>query len=737
MKKQDIYAKKDKITNAIKSGRLAIAFRLLRQFSELLMTWELTDEIGRIEQSYRYMLEYAMKGIADPSRAKVYDDIVSRMLSLTDKLERHAMTGEAPTLYYNTLRYLSMSRRDSISTMLRRYEKLTQDYWSTGMQLSPSTHAAIENRAEREKLEKSIFNALWVTFPLSNEDYESVKNVFNSPGYYSYFKQLVSSAVLLGLLEFYDPRRFMLLMDAYECDDTTVSASAVIAILVAMYTYKDQTISPNILARLKSISETSPRWHNDLKDGFLELVRARDTERITRQMTDELVPEMMKLKPEIDRRFKNVEDPAIDMSDPDMNPEWQEMLEKSGIADKMRKLFEIQLEGGDVFMSTFGHLKSFPFFSDISNWFLPFHTEQSEVVMMEGELADVARLLESSPVFCNSDKYSFVLSIQTIPASQREMIKSQMNAQINNLMEIQNADDGVGSDKRRASVMNRYVQDLYRFFKLFRRKGEFTDPFVTDLNLVTVPAFNKEFNDIDSLQAIAEFYFKHRYYDDALNIFKAIEELSFPDSSLFEKIGYCYERLNNYTSALKYYEQAELLNAQSRWTLKHIALCHRMLGNPSQALGYYKRLVETEENESAATALSIGNCYLEMGNFDKAIRHYYKAVYIDGDNHRCRRQLAWALMMKRDFDKAKAIYDDIQSHNPVADDYLNMGHLALAMCDDNNALNYYKLCIAQGGLTIEDFATKLNADASSFETMGLDSSIIPLIIDAVSYSEQS
>lgn len=736
MKKQDIYAKKDKIINAIKSGRLAIAFRLLRQFSELLMTWELTDEIGRIEESYRYMLEYAMKGVADPSRAKVYDDIISRMLSLTDKLERHAMTSEAPTLYYNTLRYFNMSRHDSLSTMLRQYEKLSHDYWSTGMQLASSTRAAIENRTEREKLEKSIFNTLWITFPLTNEDCESIKNVFTSASYYPYFKQQVTSGILLGLLEFYDPRRIMLLMDAYECEDNTVSASAVIALLIALYTYRDYSIAPTILSRLKTISETSPRWHNDLKEGFLELVRARDTERITRQMTDELVPEMMKLKPEIDRRFKNLEDPALDMSDPDMNPEWQEMLEKSGIADKMRKLFEIQLEGGDVFMSTFGHLKSFPFFSDISNWFLPFHTEQSEVVMMDGELSDVARLLESSPVFCNSDKYSFVLSIQNIPASQREMIKSQMNAQINNLMEIQAADDGVGNDKRRSNVMNRYVQDLYRFFKLFRRKAEFTDPFVTDLNLVTVPAINKEFNDIDSLQAIAEFYFKHQYYNDALNIFKAIEELSFPDSQLFEKIGYCYERLQDYASALKYYEQAELLNAQSHWTLKHIALCHRMLGNPAQALSYYKRLAENEENESAATALAIGNCYLEMDNLEKAAQYYYKVIYLDGDNHRCRRQLAWALMMKRDFVKAKAIYDEIQSHNPVADDYLNMGHLALAMCDDNNALNYYKLCIAQGGLTIEDFATKLKADSKAFETIGLDDSIIPLIIDAVSYSEQ-
>ena len=37
-----------------------------------------------------------------------------------------------------------------------------------------------------------------------------------------------------------------------------------------------------------------------------------------------------------------------DMNSLDKNPEWQEILEQSGIADKLKELNDLQLEGADV-----------------------------------------------------------------------------------------------------------------------------------------------------------------------------------------------------------------------------------------------------------------------------------------------------------------------------------------------------------------------------------------------------
>lgn len=734
MKKQDISDKKNSIIKAVGDKNLYDAFRQLREFSEARMTWEITDRINRLEESYRYMLDYAMRGVTDPSRDDVYDGLVASILTLTDRLERHALIPETPTLYYNTLRYRAHTAPGSIPEYLRKYTELTSALSLFNIVKDGNQEEIARNRDSRERLERELFDALWVTFPLESADYEALHDVLVSDNIPDYLKQLIISGLMLGALEFYDSRRVRLLAQAYSDGNSVISPIALIALLIVLYQYRNRKLDKAASESVRLITDT-PTWPSDLKDAFLELVRARDTERITRKMNEEVVPEMLKLRPELNRKFSDLLD-NVDPVDFEENPAWQEMLEKSGIADKLKELTEIQLEGGDVFMSTFAHLKSFPFFNEIANWFMPFHADRSEVAALDDDLADLARMIGDTSAFCNGDKFSFVLSLNNIPTAQRRMMKSQLDSQIEGMMELQQASLTTARTSRRG-IMNRYVQDLYRFFRLFRRKGEFSDPFATDLNLVGIPVLEGQFRDTESLQAIAEFYFKHKYYKDALDIFRIIESNTYPDGALFEKMGFCYERLGDIAEALRYYEQAELLDAGSLWTLRHIARCHLLLGNASKALSYYKRVADKEPEESFQTVMSIGGCYLEMGRWDDAAGQYYKARYLNPKSQRPLRPLAWALMMQRDFGRARDLYEEILQHNPTADDYLNMGHLALATRDHENALNFYKLSINAGDGLTATFASKLIADSDALKRIGIDPAITHLIIDSIQYSRIS
>ncbi len=75
----------------------------------------------------------------------------------------------------------------------------------------------------------------------------------------------------------------------------------------------------------------------------------------------------------------------------------------------------MQEDGGDVFMSTFANLKSFPFFSDVVNWFMPFHLDNLTVKNALGsELSAIGNLVLSSPFLCNGDKYSFILALSSV-----------------------------------------------------------------------------------------------------------------------------------------------------------------------------------------------------------------------------------------------------------------------------------------------------------------------------------
>lgn len=128
-------------------------------------------------------------------------------------------------------------------------------------------------------------------------------------------------------------------------------------------------------------------------------------------------------------------------------------------------------------MGSFSHMKQFPFFSDIVNLFMPFVDTHSAVASADSFDGAMGSLLSRMPILCDSDKYSVALSFSAIPQAQREAamqaIKMQSEQMRDMLSEVEKASDMAV----RRNIVNKYIQNLYRFYKLFRRKGEFFNIF--------------------------------------------------------------------------------------------------------------------------------------------------------------------------------------------------------------------------------------------------------------------
>lgn len=733
MTKNEIITKKKKVRNYLSQNRLKEAFDELKYMSESAMAWEITDEISRLEESYRLMLNYTIQGVDDPSRMELYDGIVNSLSLLLNRIVRQLLSNEEPTLYYNTLRFERLRPNDSISNLIKSYCEIVEKTSIFNLiTSSDQSELPLDTLKEKERLEQRIFNRLWITFPLSSEDEETLKSIMLSNEYSQSFQELLISALLLGAIEYYDSRRLKLLLFAYQNENQVVSVKAFVAILIIMYLYPQELNDSKILNQINSIKEIST-WENDVKTAYLEFVRTRDTERISRKMQDELIPEMLKLRPDI---YKKLNDTSgiIDISSIEENPEWEEMMNNSGITEKIKELNELQEEGSDVFMSTFSHLKSFPFFSEIANWFLPFSLGHSLVADTLGsEVSVIGNIIENAPFLCNSDKYSFLLSLGSIPVSQRQLMLSQFEQQRQVMNDAGLSMSALTLPNQRKNIMNKYLQDLYRFFKLFRRKGEFSDPFSRPINLINIPLLSESLNDVDTLALVAEFYFRRKYYNDALDVYNSISKKMPPSASLFQKIGYCYQQLGDIKNALKFYEQAELLNSDSIWTLRRIGGCFRALNQPSQALSYYKR-VEAANPDDLNVAINIGHCFLELGNYTEAIKYYYKVEFLDEKSTRAWRPLAWCLMLSRDFEQSKTYYDKILNDNPTNEDFLNIGHLNLAQGRILDAIDYYKMAIKTNAYDINWLIKSLHSDEKYLIEIGIDVSIIPFVVDSLLYS---
>ena len=731
--KNNILTQKSRVIEFLEQKRLRDAFVELKHMSQSAMAWEISDEISRLEDSYKLMLNYATQGVDDPSRSVLYNNIVNDVRLLLDRVARQRLAVEEPTLYFNTLRCVQLRQNESIASLLDEYYKISDKASIYNMIVSDELNSQSQDSFEaKERLEQQIFNRIWVTFPFKNIDEETLISLFNSNNVSQHFQELIVSALLMGLIEYYDPRKLKILLVAYKSDYQEVSVKALVAILLTMYMYSNRINDEKLLNHIAAIKEDD-KWNSDVKTAYIELVRTRDTERISKKMQDELIPEMLKLRPDI---YKKINDSTamIDMSSIEENPEWEEMLQKSGITDKIKELSQLQEEGSDVFMSTFSHLKTFPFFSEISNWFMPFSLDYSLVKRTLGsDVSVIGDIIDNAPFLCNSDKYSFLLSLGSIPQHQRQLMLSQFEQQREAISGAGMSMMSLTQPGQRKNLINKYLQDLYRFFKLYRRKGEFFDLFAQQINLVNIPMLSDDLDDVDTLMLVAEFYFRRKYYSEALDVYKSISEKVPPSAQIFQKIGYCYHQLGNIKSALTYYEQAELLNAESLWTLRRIAACYRSLDNPKMALSYYERIAK-EKSDDLNVAMNIGHCYLELGEYNEAIKNYYKVEFLDEKSTRAWRPLAWCLLLSGDYDQSRAYYDRILSDNPTMEDYLNMGHLALVKRDISLAIDYYKSSIDNDSSKIDKLIDSLNKDESYLIKIGVDVSLIPFIVDALLYS---
>lgn len=697
----------------LEQGLLIAAFNRLRRYGEKKLLWELTDELDTLRRSYLYMIRYALSGTPDPKRDEIKGNIINRLVEIYDSMRRRADSSKQPDIYFSTLR---ASSKQSIDALLIEYKK--QSSGSIEFDIINDNENKMSRRLTLEGLERDIFNYIWTAYPLDSNSVAAITRLLHDESISSRLKSLVVSALTLGNMRYFDDNRFMLLADVYQNESNEyISLTALTGLLLSMATARLRPISRQVKNRLASLKELA-QWPSDLNSVTLELVRTIDTKRISDTMTDYFTNTFSKVGDQVKKSIRDLSK-IDDLAELEENPEWMEMLEKTGIADKMKELTEIQEEGGDVFLQPFRQLKSFPFFYEVSNWFLPFSTTHTAVEKIDSD-GLFSEMVAQTPFLCDNDKYSLMLSMSNIPEEQRRLMLSQLEA--GNMGMAQEAASSMNLDSdRRRRIINKAIQTLYRFFLLFRCHKEFVNPFESDLNLASLPVLADEFSNNETLNLIGEFYFRHKYYRQALPILLLIEQNAMPDAQLYQKIGYCKQHVGDITGALEYYERAELIDSRSSWTIRRIAQCLTLLSLNDKALPYWHRLNELNP-DSVKTLLAEARCLIALHRYNDALPILYQVNYLDETNEEALRQTAWCHFALGHKDKADKVV--------FADNILN-AHLLLVEGKIDDAINLY----ASGIESDDDFNRFTGAIATDFEILqqyGLTHETRDLLIEAVS-----
>jgi len=725
----------DRIINQILHFNLKEAFSNLGYLIQLNGFGLAYDKLTEMETNYRYMLKYRLEGYPDPDRDKMIANLQKTGLELTDETFHLWMTKNSSDYYYDRIRIDRASEGDSIRLLLQNLresgEKLTmvelvEDQQSRSVQVAQVARY-------REKTANRIFNKLWISTPWNEEGRLLIVDLFNEPSLYDHEKALFVSAIFLSLQKRMDHEKMNLLIDLCSHELVEVSQRALVVLVLSLFIY-DGRISfyKDISPRLAEAME-NPLLRESLIRVFYQLIRSKDTENVTKRMQEEILPEMTKFGNSIQDKMRNGEN---DEAPDEFNPDWKNMMENSELSVKMQEFSDMQLEGIDVYMSTFSSQKSYPFFQDMTNWFLPFYTSHSslsdlfENKAMEG--TSVLNAVLKSDYLCSSDKYSFCFNILQIPASYRMTMANQLGADSEAYEEIKKSEMGLNSHFKMEQTSNRYIQDLYRFFNIFNRKRDFINVFALPLDFHNTKCLGPYLKSEKALRRIGVLYFKNNNFNQALEVLNLLVANHPSDADLQQKRGYCLQQLGQKFLALEAYLQADLIESSSLWTVKRIAACYRQLKNPLKALEYYRRAEEMDPGK-LVLAMNIGHCLVEAGDYAEALKFYFKAEVLSDESPKTWKPIAWCSFMCMKYDQAGKYYEKILQFNPVMEDFLNAGHLEWCKGFPKKAVELYKRGIRSTHTVLPDFLELFKKDMDELVRHGVNPDDISALRDELLY----
>jgi tetratricopeptide (TPR) repeat protein len=735
---KELKIKYNEICQNLADRKLKPAFDLLENWIRENNLLIYLDEWRNLEQTYNYMLKYTVEGIQDPERQKIYRKLIVSVYELADVVYNAARLKISSSIEYERKRSSQNQIKIDFSSYLQLLEEfyLHEELVSLANEVEVKTESKLEAAKNHQQNMIALFNYFWLKDNYLDEEADFLQQFFASDLIQVPYKSFIVSAIVLSLQRVFDKKKFTVLFELYNLQNPELTQRALIGLLIGFYKYDSRMpFFTSLTSRLQILNE-EPGFKKNLELVIIQLIRSRETEKIQQKIKDEIIPEMIKISPNLKDKI-NLEGLMGEGLDDDKNPEWQEIFKDSpGLMDKMEEFSELQMEGADVFMGSFAMLKMYPFFAEFTNWFVPFFKQNPQIADMAESSDETNRWfidsINKAPILCNSDKYSFCFSIENLPKENREFMSQGMSAEMEQFNELQKDEELTDPGRKAGFISNQYVQDLYRFYKLHPRRLDFEDIYLWRFDFHNKHSFaNILREDEKLLRNIAEYYFKKNYFEEAAEIFEMLLKQE-KNGELYQKLGFCFQKSGQYERALEAYKKAELFGLNQLWNFKKIALCYRNLKQPQKALEYYLEAEKLDEKD-LNTHLNIGHCYLELEQFEEALKCYFKVEYLAPGNKKVWRPLGWCSFVTGKKDQAAKYFKQLIDDEPGKHDLMNMGHVQWSLGNRKTALDFYKKSISKNYFSEKEFFEVFDEDLHHLLDQGVEKEDVPIMLDQLRY----
>lgn len=716
------------ILEAVLGKRLNDALQLISKLVVQVNSSEIHNRYQSITDTFHNMLRYSFEFAPDPEREKIFNKLQQSILELSDDIRE------------SWIRKMDLFERKNA---LEKYSAFESNY----MERKPEISIKLSNREGKDDIAVKeinefageLFYYLWLKQGYREETNELVSQVLDEPEVGQNIKSLIISAVTLSLLRHFDRHKLFLLFDYSRHDEPELRQRAMIGLFLGILVYSRRIILyRDILERLESIPDDK-LFQERMLAILIQFIRSSETEKITRKIQEEIVPEVIKMRSELEDKL-NLDDLLSKENFEEKNPEWENFFKDApDVYQKLEQFSKMQIEGADVFMGAFAMLKHFSFFKELPNWFLPFRADNPEVQeafsSLDEELDTLAFLegLEQSTVLCNSDKYSFCLNIQHMPPDQRKMMLELFNMELKAMNEMMEDEYKINTESKNKIVNTQYFQDLYRFFKLYPSRKEYTGVFDRETDILHNEVLGRIYDDVKIIRNLAEYYFAKDRYIEAIVLFNRLNEKE-QSFELLEKLGFCYQKTGNFSRAIELYKQAELFDRNKVWLQKKLGYCYRKIGEFSKAIDYYRQVIKSEPKDLNNLAY-LGQLHIDIEDYGEALQYYYKVEYDQPDNPKVYRPIGWCSFVLGKYDIAIKYFNKVIHAQPGKSDYLNLAHCYWLTGKIEPALDAYRKSLRKSGGNFQWFRDTFMQDSKYLKAAGLKDLDLVLMMDYVMIDE--
>lgn len=674
--------------NNLMDKRLDVAIELLEQLYVQRPTLMGHSELEAVKNDYQLMVDYMERGFTDDKRASLY-------LSLLQRLYRVAADLEISWRCKNVIVYVDAFRiSDHLNTSHDFIRSVLESFVSDVAMLSLLPEAERTEKAKdlydrHQAFVNRLFNTLWTSCQWSDDDCAFYTGLMLSPMVDIVDQQLLVSAVTLGAMNQFDINKFKALTTVYQqSTDERVRQRALVGWVLSVFEGMD--IFPEQDEIIRKLCENKDTIR-ELYTLQIQFFYSQDTEKDNEKLQRDIMPYLVEGSNITIGRLGIVEkeeDSLENILNQDAEDKRMEQME-----EKVRKMMEMQKQGSDIYFGGFRQMKRFPFFNDLANWFTPFYIDHPALRTTIERIGqpNILETITNQGNFCESDKYSLAFAMESIinqiPGNIKEMMGSEGAF----------APMGTTLDKSNPTYICRaYIQDLYRFFRLYRSSNELINPFidnhkssfVADTFFFVYKSFIGTGLDEYKMR-LALYLYKHKNMDKLVELMSTFHV---EDTNYNILMGYINLYFGKPDVAYQIFNMVLQEDTENQWALKGMARAAMDCEDYDTAEHTYSQLLRLEpDNINYAVKRCV--TLLKTERYAEAREELFRLDYQYPDNMNVKRVFAWTMLLDKSLDKASQLYDRILSDAPMAEDYLNSGYCWWAKGNIGQAKNSFQAWI--------------------------------------------